>query len=89
MFDEGVLTPEKNITLTELDHDLDGVDSIYCDVEGDSEDPHKRYIVGGWDKFVRERKIAIGDRLLFTIENVPNNIFVQFIDDEEIDFDSD
>jgi len=90
LFDEGVLIPEKNITITELDHELDAVDSIYCDVEADSEDPHKRYIVGGWDKFVRERKIDIGDRLLFTIENVPDHIFVQFIDsDRDFYYDSD
>jgi hypothetical protein len=72
---------QKQITLTLVDSDEDGIEDINCDVFFEDGDKMKRYIGQGWNDFVKKCNVEVDDRLLFQIyNNNPFNCYVKFLE---------
>ncbi|RHN74332.1 putative transcription factor B3-Domain family [Medicago truncatula] len=53
--------------------------SYDCDVHTTSKNMHQKYIGRGWYNFVLEKDLKVGDVILFTVNNPPNQVYATVV----------
>jgi hypothetical protein len=53
--------------------------SYDCDVHTASKNMHKKYIGRGWNDFVLEKDLKVGDVILFMVNKPPNKMYATVV----------